>query len=117
MRGPPKYGAPPRTWDDGWNRRQRPYPLATVAGFKVGLSVLVPKRQATASRWLAFKQAWRDAGRLYLVIALVLAVQAVCEIFCPWTQFETKKNDTSALVFCLSSRMQQETNWDETYSL
>ena len=57
------------------------YPLATVAGLNVGLSVLFPKRQATTSRWLAFKQAWRDAGRLYLVIAMILAVQAVCEIF------------------------------------
>jgi hypothetical protein len=56
------------------------YPLATVAGLNVGLSALFPKRQATTSRWLAFKQAWRDAGRLYLLIAMILAVQAVCEI-------------------------------------
>jgi hypothetical protein len=56
------------------------YPLATVAGLNVGLSALFPKRQDTASRWLAFKQAWRDAGRLYLLIAMILAVQAVCEI-------------------------------------
>ena len=57
------------------------YPLATVAGLNVGLSALLPKRQATNSRWLAFKQAWRDAGSLYLVITVILAVQAVCEIF------------------------------------
>ena len=56
------------------------YPLATVAGLNVGLSVLFPKRQATPSRWIAFKQAWRDAGRLYLLIAMILAVQAICEI-------------------------------------
>ena len=56
------------------------YPLATVAGLNVGLSALFPKRQATTSRWLAFKQAWRDAGRLYLLIAMILTVQAVCEI-------------------------------------
>ncbi len=49
------------------------YPLATVAGLNVGLSVLFPKRQATTSRWLAFKQAWRDAGRLYLVSLTRLA--------------------------------------------
>ncbi len=57
------------------------YPLATVAGLNVGLSALFPKRQATTSRWLAFKHAWGDAGRLYLLIVLMLAVQAVCEIF------------------------------------
>ena len=56
------------------------YPIATVAGLNLGLSVLFPKRQATTSRWLAFKQAWRDAGRLYLLIAMILAVQAICEI-------------------------------------
>ena len=56
------------------------YPLATVAGLNVGLSALFPKRQGTASRWLAFKQAWRDAGMLYLLIAMILTVQAVCEI-------------------------------------
>jgi hypothetical protein len=57
------------------------YPLATVAGLNLGLSVLFPKRQAATSRWLAFQQAWRDAGRLYLVIAMILAGQAGCEIF------------------------------------
>ena len=57
------------------------YPLATVAGLNIGLSVLSPKRQGTASRWLAFKQSWCDAGKLYVLIAMILAVQAVCEIF------------------------------------
>lgn len=56
------------------------YPLATVAGLNIGLSFLFPKRQQVTSRWLAFKLAWRDAGRLYLFIALILAVQAVAEI-------------------------------------
>lgn len=56
------------------------YPLATVAGANVGLSVLWPNRQNVVSRWLAFKLSCRDAGRLYLLIALILAVQAVFEM-------------------------------------
>lgn len=56
------------------------YVIATVAGFNIGLSVLIPKRQDTTSRWKAFKLAWRDAGRLYIIIFIILAFQAVFEI-------------------------------------
>lgn len=56
------------------------YVLATVAGVNIGLSVLMPRRQLAETRWLAFKRAWGDAGRLYLLIAGILAVQAVFEM-------------------------------------
>ena len=56
------------------------YVLATVAGVNIGLSLLMPKRQAAETRWLAFKRAWGDAGRIYLLIAGILAVQAVFEM-------------------------------------
>jgi hypothetical protein len=56
------------------------YVLATVAGVNIGLSFLMPKRQAAETRWLAFKRAWGDAGRIYLLIAGILAVQAVFEM-------------------------------------
>jgi hypothetical protein len=56
------------------------YVIATVAGVNVGLSVLMPKRQKVKSRWKAFKLAWREAGRLYIVIIIILAFQAVFEI-------------------------------------
>lgn len=56
------------------------YVLATVAGVNIGLSVLVPKRQAAATRWLAFKRAWGDAARLYILIIGILALQAVFEM-------------------------------------
>ncbi len=57
------------------------YVLATAAGVNIGLSVLMPKRQEADRRWLAFKRAWGEAGRLYLVIVGILAVQAVFEMF------------------------------------
>ena len=56
------------------------YGLATVAGINIGLSVLRPQRQAAVTCWLAFKRAWGDAGRLYIVIISILAVQAVFEM-------------------------------------
>ena len=56
------------------------YVIASVAGVNIGLSVVSPKRQGTTSRWKAFKLAWRDAGRLYVIILIILAFQAVFEI-------------------------------------
>ena len=56
------------------------YVLATAAGVNIGLSVLMPRRQAAATRWLAFKRAWGEAGRLYLVIIGILAVQSFFEM-------------------------------------
>ncbi len=56
------------------------YVLATVAGINIGLSTLMPKRQGADTRWLAFKRAWAEAGRLYPLIAGVLMVQAVFEM-------------------------------------
>jgi hypothetical protein len=56
------------------------YVIATTAGANIGLSFMFPKRQAASSRWSAFKSAWADAGRLYVIIAVILAIQAVFEV-------------------------------------
>jgi len=56
------------------------YVIATAAGANIGLSIIFPKRQAVSSRWQGFKRAWGDAGRLYLIIVLILALQAVFEV-------------------------------------
>jgi len=56
------------------------YVLASAAGLNIGLSVLAPRRQGVTSRGAAFRAAWGDAARLYALIALILAVQAVMEI-------------------------------------
>jgi len=54
--------------------------LAAAAGFNVGLSVLWPKWQNTASRRSALGLAWRDTRRLFLLIAAILLVQAILEM-------------------------------------
>ena len=57
------------------------YPLAAAAGVNVSLSVLWPKWQSTASRRSALGLAWRDTRRLFLLIAAILLVQAILEMF------------------------------------
>ncbi len=56
------------------------YVIATAAGLNVGLSVILPTRQGTSSRWQAFQKSSCDAGKMYVVIVLILAFQAVFEI-------------------------------------
>lgn len=56
------------------------YIIASVAGTNIGFSILIPKIQGVTSRWMAFKLGCVDAGRLYIIIALILAVQAIWEI-------------------------------------
>ncbi len=56
------------------------YVFASVAGVNIGLSILAPKRHGVTSRWKSFKFAWGDAGRLYIIITIILAFQAVFEI-------------------------------------
>ncbi|MDP2981787.1 MAG: stage II sporulation protein M [Candidatus Latescibacter sp.] len=56
------------------------YVIATAAGINIGLSFVFPRRQGVSSRRQAFKRAWKDGGRLYGIISLILAVQAVFEV-------------------------------------
>jgi hypothetical protein len=56
------------------------YAIATAAGINVGLSLLLPERQAVTSHWQAFLLAWGDVLYLYGVIIPILGVQAVMEV-------------------------------------
>ena len=56
------------------------YVLSAAAGTSIGLAVLFPKRVERSTRWSALKHALSHAGRLYVVIVVILAVQAVLEI-------------------------------------
>ncbi len=56
------------------------YVLASVAGVNIGLSVLSPRRQGVPSRRAAFGVALGDGARLYLLIVMMLAVQALMEV-------------------------------------
>jgi uncharacterized membrane protein SpoIIM required for sporulation len=56
------------------------YVLATTAGANVGLSLVWPARQGVSSHWRAAHLALVDAGALYLLIFVLLAVQSVAEV-------------------------------------
>jgi hypothetical protein len=56
------------------------YVLATAAGANLGLSLLWPAHQGVGAHWHAARLALHDAASIYLVILLVLAVQAVAEV-------------------------------------
>jgi hypothetical protein len=56
------------------------YIIASVAGVNIGLSVLVPKIHGVNSRLMAFKFSCVDMWRLYIVIMIILAIQAVWEM-------------------------------------
>lgn len=56
------------------------YVVSAGAGANIGLAILSPKRVGCSFRAEAFKRIVREAGRLYVLIISVLAVQAVFEI-------------------------------------
>jgi len=56
------------------------YVVSAGAGANIGLAVLSPKRVGCSFRAEAFKRVVLEAGRLYVLIITVLAVQAVFEI-------------------------------------
>ena len=57
------------------------YVFSGAAGINIGLSFIFPKRiYAALNRWEAFKEAWRDAARLYVIVIVLLALGAIWEI-------------------------------------
>ena len=57
------------------------YVLSAAAGANVGLAFILPRLKCgNPSRWGAVKQALRESRQTYLLIAVVLGVQAVTEI-------------------------------------
>lgn len=56
------------------------YVLSSAAGVNIGLSLLFPSRYKLINRFKAFNEAWKDAGRVYPLIFVLLAVSAVWEI-------------------------------------
>jgi len=57
------------------------YVLAGTVGVHAGLAVLRPSRMGESTRWRAFVRACRDGARVYVVIIVLLLVQAVGEVF------------------------------------
>lgn len=56
------------------------YVLSTAAGVNIGLSFWSPKRFGTKNRIEAFGRSWIEAGKVMILVAIVLFVAAVWEI-------------------------------------
>jgi len=56
------------------------YVFSGAAGINIALAPILPRRYGTQSRWMAFKMAWRDATKIYLVVVILLALGAAWEM-------------------------------------
>ena len=56
------------------------YIFSASAGINISLSVIFPRRYGVEGRWTAFKMAWKDAGRLYVIVIILLALGAIWEV-------------------------------------
>ena len=56
------------------------YVFSAAAGINISLSTIFPSRYQVDSRWVAFKEAWKDAGRIYVIVVILLALGAVWEM-------------------------------------
>jgi len=56
------------------------YVFSGAAGINIALAPILPRRYGTQSRWMAFKMAWNDAAKIYLIVVILLALGAVWEM-------------------------------------
>jgi hypothetical protein len=56
------------------------YVFSGAAGINIALAPILPRRHGTQSRWTAFKMAWKDAARIYVIVIILLALGAVWEM-------------------------------------
>ena len=56
------------------------YVFSAAAGINISLSTIFPSRYQVKGRWVAFKEAWKDAGRIYVIVVILLALGAVWEM-------------------------------------
>jgi hypothetical protein len=56
------------------------YVLSAAAGINIATAPIFPKRYAARSRVAAFKAAWIDAGRIFVIVAMLLILGAVWEM-------------------------------------
>jgi uncharacterized membrane protein SpoIIM required for sporulation len=56
------------------------YVFSGAAGINIALAPVLPKRHGTQSRWTAFKMAWKDAAKIYVIVIILLALGAVWEM-------------------------------------
>jgi len=56
------------------------YVFSGAAGINIALAPVSPRKFGVESRWAAFKIAWRDAARIFVIVVILLASGAVWEM-------------------------------------
>lgn len=56
------------------------YVFSGAAGIYIALAPIMPRRYGVQSRWTAFKAAWKDAARVYVIVVILLALGAMWEM-------------------------------------
>ena len=56
------------------------YVFSGAAGINIALAPILPRRYGTQSRRMAFKMAWKDAAKIYLIVVILLALGAAWEM-------------------------------------
>ena len=56
------------------------YVFSGAAGINIALAPILPGRYGVQSRWVAFKMAWKDAARIYVIVIILLVSGAVWEM-------------------------------------
>jgi len=56
------------------------YVFSGAAGINIALAPILPKRYGVQSRWVAFKVAWKDAARIYVLVVILLGLGAIWEM-------------------------------------
>lgn len=56
------------------------YVFSAAAGVNISLSTVFPSRYGVESRLIAFKEAWKDALKVYIIVMILLAVGAAWEM-------------------------------------
>jgi uncharacterized membrane protein SpoIIM required for sporulation len=56
------------------------YVFSGAAGINIALAPIFPKRYGVQSRGEAFKMAWKDAAKVYLIVVILLLLGAVWEM-------------------------------------
>ena len=56
------------------------YVFSGAAGIHIALAPIMPRRYGVQRRWTAFKAAWKDAARVYVIVVVLLALGAMWEM-------------------------------------
>jgi len=56
------------------------YVFSGAAGIHASLAPILPNRYGVQGRWAAFRKAWKDAVRIYIIVVTLLALGAIWEM-------------------------------------